>query len=154
VGGRLGCRRRRDRECALVTGFVREYRTEELHYRVWWYEPDERAPLTWVDGDERITIDRKFETDGATIPRFPWRVLPGFDPWDWPRAALLHDWLYEMKKLGTPVCGFFGANRRLYKAVRWYGFNVLTCAFVWLAVTLFGWYWWFSGESSIQEAAE
>lgn len=48
-------------------------------------------PLTYED----LTVPVGFESDGASVPRFFWRVV--FPPGD-PRAlraAFLHDWIYR-----------------------------------------------------------
>src|SRR5438445_9920454 len=76
--------------------FHGSYSLVEIGYRLWRYIPDPNEPLTYTTADGRaIRIDAEFETDGATVPRFLWSI-PGLDPMDWPRAAILHDWLWEL----------------------------------------------------------
>jgi len=43
----------------------------------------------------KITVPKGYVTDGASIPRFLWRLCGS--PMDLPRvyAAIVHDWLYE-----------------------------------------------------------
>jgi hypothetical protein len=92
-----------------------------------------------------IRIDAEFETDGATVPRFLWSI-PGLDPMDWPRAAILHDWLWELHRAGRPVADFFDSNRILEEAVRSLGWSSILAHLVRRAVDLFGWLLWIHGE--------
>lgn len=86
--------------------------------------------------DERIyTIDvyAGFVTDGASIPRFLWRVCG--HPYEVPRvaAALAHDWLYRSQvvdretadRIFRAICkkvgiGWLKRNAEYY-ALRWFG---------------------------------
>ena len=46
-----------------------------------------------VDG-KTFVIKAGFTFDGASVPRFFWRIVTPFSPYVI-RAALLHDWLYQ-----------------------------------------------------------
>jgi hypothetical protein len=123
-----------------VRRFSGGYALVEVRHRLWRYYPDPNQPLTYDDGRVYITLDQSFETDGASIPRIFWSV-PGFDPMDWPKAALLHDWLWEEHRRGGAI-GFHGSNRLLYNAIRTVGWNRLVACLCWIGVTLFGWIIW------------
>ena len=126
--------------------FSGSYCLIEIGYRLWQYLPDPYDPLTYTTADGRvIVIDAEFETDGATVPRFLWSI-PGLDPMDWPRAAILHDWLWELHRAGRPIAGFFDSNRILEEAVRSLGWSSLLAHLVRRAVDLFGWPLWIHGE--------
>ena len=46
-------------------------------------------------------IPEGFEFDGASVPRFFWRIVSPFQPWVI-RAACGHDYLYE-NAIGMPI---------------------------------------------------
>lgn len=58
----------------------------------------------------RLTPD-DITTDGGSIPRVLWN-LPGFSPWDYLPAYVLHDWLFTKKP-----CTFDEANLILAEAL-------------------------------------
>jgi hypothetical protein len=127
--------------------FHGSYQLAEIGYRLWRYIPDPDGPLTFTTRDGRvIVIDSEFETDGATVPRVFWS-LPGLDPMDWPRGAILHDWLWERHHAGQPVAGFFESNRILQEAVIALGWSRLLACVVRRAIDLFGWAIWVKPES-------
>lgn len=54
-----------------------------------------------IDG-QPLVIPRGFLTDGASVPRFLWPILPPFGPYN--KASLLHDYLYKTGKINrAPV---------------------------------------------------
>ena len=83
----------------------------------------------------RFTVPSGTRTDGASIPRFLWRVCG--HPLQAPRvyAATLHDWLYGGAELGITrkeadrcyyaLCRHFGIPwwkaKTEYYALRWFG---------------------------------
>ena len=125
--------------------FKGNYWLEECAYKSWWYIPDPNDPLTITLDDGRVfVLDKVFETDGATTPRFLWGI-PGFGSLDWPKAALFHDWLWELRKT-RPVVGFLESNRLLYQFVRLLGWSKFVAWSVWFGTTFFGWTWWLKDE--------
>lgn len=60
-----------------------------------------RTDCKGVLADAQLTVDQGFVTDGASIPRFLWRVCG--TPMDVPRiyAAIVHDWLYTAGHHGS-----------------------------------------------------
>ena len=70
------------------------------------YIPDERNPLTFKRMRNKkvvdtIVLDRKFYTDGGSIPR-PAQVTEDFSPWKFAPAYLIHDWLFELNHCDLP----------------------------------------------------
>ena len=49
-------------------------------------------PFVFVDGERRIEVPALFETDFHSVPRVLWWWMP---PWEFPFAAVIHDWLYQ-----------------------------------------------------------
>lgn len=127
-------------------GFAGRYALTEIGYRLWMYTPDLEAPLTYTAQDGRRFVMREaFETDGASVPRFLWSI-PGMDPLDWPKAALLHDFCFECRKSGVLAAGFFESNELLAEALRSLGWRRSLAWSVKWAVNLFGWWFWLKGE--------
>jgi hypothetical protein len=87
-----------------------------------------------------LTIPKNFLTDGASVPRLFWSILP---PWgDYGKAAIVHDYLYRWQRTPKAV-----ADKVLLE-----GMWVLGCAFweyaaIYLAVHWFGSAAW-SGDKS------
>lgn len=51
------------------------------------------APLTvWISGYS-LTIPKDFLSDGASVPRLFWRLIPKYG--SWLRGAIVHDYLYR-----------------------------------------------------------
>lgn len=70
------------------------------------YIPDESNPLTFIrrkDGEEidRITPDKRFYTDGGSIPRIA-HVGENYSPWKFGPAYIIHDWLFELNHCSLP----------------------------------------------------
>lgn len=72
----------------------------------------------------RIEIKRKYNWDGASIPRFFWRIVGSqYDP-DFAPASMIHDWLCEHKdfiqKDGVKISSdIFRDILILYKVPEW-----------------------------------
>jgi hypothetical protein len=59
--------------------------------------PDDPFVLTRANG-ETIRPGVMY-TDGGSIPRFAWGV-PGYSPWGYAPAYVVHDWLFEARHCG------------------------------------------------------
>lgn len=119
------------------------YALVEKSYGLWVYVSDPLNPLTIEIDGRKFVLNESFETDGATIPRVFW-WFPGLGPMDWPKAAILHDWLWE-KRYTREVVGFIESNNLLYKAIRSLGWSRFVAGSCWVGTTLFGWHWWIKG---------
>ena len=63
----------------------------QLENEQWWLWRVEH-PMVWlVEGGTEITTPAGFVSDGPTIPRFLWAVLPVWGRWG--RAGVMHDYL-------------------------------------------------------------
>jgi hypothetical protein len=58
------------------------------------YLPDPDDPLTFVTSDQRRIVPQRMYTDGGSVPPVFW-ALPGFSPWGYGPAYIVHDWLFE-----------------------------------------------------------
>ena len=116
--------------------------------RTFRYCPCPVMPLTYHAADGRVfAIDRHFETDGATTGRIL-GAIPGLGQWDWKRAAILHDWLWEQRRTGTLAANFWESNKLLEEAILALGWNRWIAFAARVGCTLFGWVWWLRGERS------
>jgi hypothetical protein len=72
----------------------------DTDWRLWRME----TPLIYEVGElgsgRRIAVPAGFETDGASVPRFLWAVLPTWGKYS--RAAVIHDYLGTLLMAGTP----------------------------------------------------
>ena len=94
-------RRRRDRFIdALSTGrFLGHFRLQWIGPDLFAYEPDPADPFRYVrmdrNGNEiEIIQPEAMTTDGGSIPRIA-QGLPGYSPWEYGPAYLIHDWEFE-----------------------------------------------------------
>lgn len=85
----------------------------DLDWRLWRLE----QPLIYEVGElgsgRHITVPAGFETDGASVPRFFWAVLPTWGKYS--RAAVIHDYLGTLLVHGTPHAE--GPNQKTIDAV-------------------------------------
>ena len=56
-------------------------------------------PLIIVTSDKRTIRPERMYTDGGSIPRMLWGV-PGFSPWGYAPAYIMHDWVFEAHHCG------------------------------------------------------
>ena len=49
------------------------------------------SPLSYSDGEFTVTVPEGFVTDFNSVPRGLWNFFP---PWQYPEAAVVHDFLY------------------------------------------------------------
>ena len=101
-----------------------------------------------IGGGRTLYIAPGFESDGASIPRFLWRVAgPQYAPQTFP-AALCHDALYaaELVERGD-------ADNVFYQHLRLRGVNVVKALAYWRAVRAFGWVPWMRHDPAAVEQA-
>lgn len=76
------------------------------------YVPDSENPFTYVTPWGQVITPKEFLTDGATTPRIFW-WKNGLAPYDWIKAAIIHDWLYEAHHNGEDELDFSRSNQLL-----------------------------------------
>lgn len=98
-----------------------------------WYELAEPLTLdmTLNGGSFCVRVPAGFQTDGASVPRFFWRILPPMGRY-W-RPAVLHDYLY---RAGT--CSRFLADAVFRDAMRADGVSAWKRLAMYYAVRVFG----------------
>ncbi len=113
------------------------------HLEADWRRWKLRHAMTYEVGSEgsgrEIRVPRGFTSDGASIPRFLWAVLPVWGRWS--RAALLHDWLYDCLRDGPPhpeAPTRRDADAVFHEAMLVCGTARPVALAMWLAVRLFG----------------
>jgi hypothetical protein len=91
-------------------------------------------PLTYTtDQNETVTAPIGFWTDGASVPRFLWRIYPPFG--EYFRAAVVHDFMYYRGEFVRSKCdGIFK------EAVRACGCSRVTEWALYTGVRIGGWY--------------
>jgi hypothetical protein len=65
------------------------------------YIPLAEDPLVIVTSDNRTIKPQKIYTDGGSIPRVAWGI-PGFSPWGYAPAYVMHDWVFEAHHCDVP----------------------------------------------------
>jgi len=112
----------------------------DVDYRTWRLE----QPLVYEVGDENsghmIEVHKLFETDGASVPRIFWALLPTWGKYS--RAAVVHDYLYNELREGTEPHPEAPTRQRadaiFLEAMAVCGVGLLTRWAMWAAVRLFG----------------
>jgi hypothetical protein len=61
--------------------------------------PNKDDPFTLTRADGRVIRPGPMFTDGGSIPQFLWGV-PGYSPWGYAPAYIIHDWVFESKHCG------------------------------------------------------
>lgn len=100
---------------------------------------------------EGLTVPAGFSSDGASVPRFFWRLV--FPPGDQKalRAAFVHDWIYRTHPEGWIRAAADALFRRLLISD---GMPEYRAYLAWLGVRLFGGPAWKAGMSSEALAKE
>lgn len=89
----------RDTTNATFKGSL-DVRWSENDYFV--FIPNNDNPLTLTRADGTKIQPGRMYTDGGSIPRFMWGI-PGYSPWGYAPAYIIHDWLFEAQHCGyTP----------------------------------------------------
>jgi hypothetical protein len=112
----------------------------DADYRTWRLE----QPLIYEVGDEDsgrvIEVHKLFETDGASVPRIFWAILPTWGRYS--RAAVIHDYLYNELREGTDPHPEAQTRRRadaiFLEAMEVCGVGFVTRWIMWAAVRTFG----------------
>jgi len=92
-------------------------------------------PLRYTGAEKQFFVDAGFTTDGASVPRFLWHVLPPFGRYL--KAAVIHDHLYVTREVSRKDAD--GIFRRMMREA---GVNKVKRYTMWAAVRLFGWTVW------------
>jgi hypothetical protein len=121
--------------------FSGQYCLQPIGPRLFNYLPNDRDPFTYITNDGMVITPQTMQTDGATVP-WPVRGLPGYDPWDWPAGAIIHDWLYEAHHRGLAEVSFTRANQILGEVLKDLGIPLVRRNSIVLATHLGGWVFW------------
>lgn len=106
--------------------------------RFWITINDETFTLT--DG-QVVTVPAGFPFDGHTIPPpFSFFINPYSADM---RAALLHDYLFELKERGEPLGDRAHADREYLHQLRLHRTNWLRRTTLYVGVRLFSWIFWY-----------
>jgi len=63
------------------------------------YDPAPGDPLIFKRADGKTIEPQRMYTDGGSIPPFLWGI-PGYSPWSYAPAYMIHDWLFEAHHCG------------------------------------------------------
>ena len=98
-----------------------------------------------------LTVPAGFSSDGASVPRFFWRLV--FPPGDQKalRAAFVHDWIYRTHPEGWTR---EAADKLFLKLLIEEGMPEFRAVLAWLGVRIFGSAAWKAGMSSEASAKE
>jgi len=83
-----------------------------IHYRLIQVDP----PFAFHRHTGEVITPGPIDTDGGSIPRILWSV-PGFSPWDYLPAYVIHDWLFFQHRKGEGELDFTTANLVLGEAM-------------------------------------
>jgi len=113
-----------------------------MSVRVEVHRADDRGNVYTLLEDLRwgnITVPAGFESDGASVPRFFWRLV--FPPGDADalRAAILHDYIYREHPAGWTRAD---ADRLFYMILVADGVPKFRALLAYWGVRLFGWRSW------------
>jgi hypothetical protein len=89
---------------------------------------------------EIITVPKGFDHDLASVPWLFRRVFPRSGPYN--DAAVVHDWLYETRKIGPHVIYRAEADAVFLEAMEALGCGWLTRTLIYRAVRVGGWVVW------------
>jgi hypothetical protein len=73
------------------------------------YVPNEADPLRFKTAQGQVITPRVMYTDGGSIPRLFWGI-PGYSPWGYAPAYIVHDWLFEAHHCQYPEFAWVSFN--------------------------------------------
>jgi hypothetical protein len=88
----------------------------------------------------KIVVPAGFVTDLASVPRLLWLLWPPFGKYT--RAAVIHDWLYDLHRKGGKHYSRCYADAVLIESMRDCTVRERDIACIWLGVRLGGWWAW------------
>ena len=95
-------------------------------------------PLSYLNRDSVVvTAPAGYETDGASVPRAVWWLLPPFGSYR--EAAVIHDYLFEVQKVGGKRIGVTEANMHLLWGMEDLGVSWWKRQAIYRAVQVGGW---------------
>lgn len=97
-----------------------------------------RRLQVWYDEKDRLCVPNKYRSDGASIPRLLWPLLPTSD-YRALRAGIVHDYLYEYHLEGWDRKK---ADDMFYRLLVRDGVNHTIARLCWIGVRLFGKVFW------------
>lgn len=97
--------------------------------------------------EKSFIIPRGFESDGASVPRFFWRVVFPKDDTHAQTAAICHDFIYRNQPEDWTR---EEADRMFLAFLIEHGMNVNRALLAYRAVRLFGWVAWDSNKSYLE----
>ncbi len=95
--------------------------------------------------NQKIMVPKGFETDFASVPRLFWVIA---SPWDAPKAAVLHDYLYQSHNWWEEVDNVISVSTRKFaddiflEAMEVSGVAKWRRLLMYRAVRMFGWIAW------------
>lgn len=98
----------------------------------------------WELAEEWNGIPAGFVTDGASLPRFFWRLLGAPVEAKTIGAFIEHDWDYQTGRISRKA-----ADDKLYYNLRNCGVNVVASYVYWLGVRGFGWMFYVEQKSVV-----
>ena len=66
------------------------------------YDEEKNKTFAFVRPNGELIQPGSIETDGGSIPRLLW-FQQDFSPWTYAPAYVIHDWMYEAHRRGTPA---------------------------------------------------
>ncbi len=93
-------------------------------------------PLTFHALGVKVKVPRGFSSDGASMPRFFWRLIGHPFQMDYLKEAVCHDWLYRTQKAARSFADLYFSALLRPKLSFWRRWSI------YLALRLFGWIAW------------
>lgn len=113
---------------------------QDLDWKAWQLNSPLVYEVDALGSGKVITVPAGFLTDGASVPRVLWAILPAWGRYS--RAAVVHDHLCELIKRGRPhpLSPTFAEAARIFRqAMKVCGVGTLTRWAMWAAVRLHFW---------------
>lgn len=96
--------------------------------------------LRYAGREQQFAVPPNFKTDGASVPRVMWHLLPPFGRYL--KAAVIHDYLYVTRPVSRKDAD--GIFRRIMREA---GVSKPKRYIMWAAVRVFGWVYWKDGRA-------
>ena len=105
---------------AIIPGRFSGILTVEWHGPrkfLFYQQPHEDAAFSFTRHNGEVIVPGRMRTDAGTIPKFLWTV-PGFSPWEFGPAYIVHDWEFRHHTCNKGKKTFEEVNRTLLEGIK------------------------------------
>ena len=84
---------------------------------VFFQHTSDETPFSFIRANGEVIQPERMITDAGSIPRILW-TIPGFSPWEYGPAYIVHDWEFRLHMCGNSDKTFDEVNQTLLEGIK------------------------------------